>query len=218
MWKPVFVVLGAFVGGAVVWFVAWPGLALFGVQEFKAKDVRYAVPLGVLVFSLFGFWLGTALDSRARSNEHRQTWAAVFAVLGTVVGYVIGVLACWPALAVIGLKGDAVWMIQLFGAVVGGAVFCLLGFWLGSLRDRRMGYSDSPQEWTRVAAGLGAAVGPIIGYAAVYGLTFVSMGGDCWRRFGASAAGLFFGAPIGGILFCLLGFCLGSTLDERRSL
>ena len=67
----------------------------------------------------------------------------------------------------------------------------------------------------RVLAALGAVVGPIIGYFTVFCFKYASMEGNCMQRFAAFATGLVFGVPIGGIVFCLFGFWLGSAWDKQ---
>jgi len=69
--------------------------------------------------------------------------------------------------------------------------------------------------WKAVFAVLGAVIGPVIGYFSAYYLVFLRMAADCYRRPFSQMAGLSLGAPIGAILFCLLGFCVGSVLDPR---
>ena len=216
MWKAVFVVLGAMFGGVVVWFGSWPGLALFGVLEGDAKGGRYAIAIGVLVFSLLGFWRGSALDARRGCRTPPQKWQAVFAVLGAVVGYIIGWIGFSAVLAAIGLRDNAMYAIAfLVGIPVAGAAFSLVGLRFGSVLDGRSQHNASPQKWKQVLTTLGTATGPFIGYYCVHSLVYVSMGGDCWRGFFAGMHGLAQGVPTGGILLCLLGLCLGSALDER---
>jgi len=69
--------------------------------------------------------------------------------------------------------------------------------------------------WKAVFTVLGAVVGPVTGYFSAYYLVFLRMAGDCYRRPFSQMAGLFLGVPTGAILFCLLGFCVGSVLDGR---
>jgi len=216
MWKAIFVLLRAVVGWTGVWFGSWPGLALWGVAVGHAKDFRLGVPLGVLVFSLIAFWLGARLDRRAGRDEAPQMWQAVFTVLGAVIGYVIGWIGFLALFSTIGLRGKTTDAIAfLVGIPVAGAAFCLLGLRFGSVLDGRSQHNASPQRWKLVLSTLGAATGPFVGYYCVHHLVLLSMGGDCWRGFFAGMHGLVQGVPTGGILFCLLGLCLGSILDAR---
>lgn len=217
MWKAVFVVLGALTGWIVVWFGSWPGLALFGVQMGHAKDFRVCVALGVLVLSLHGFWLGSVLDARAGRATSPLKWKAVFAVFGALFGVVIGGFGSMVVFSALGLKGKAVealaWLLAMPAAA---AASCALGFRLGSLLDGRAGRQQSPHKWKALFAALGAAIGPVAGSYAVIAYVNAAMRGDCMR--GLAAVGMVFvqGAPIGSILLCLLGFCVGSAMDERR--
>jgi hypothetical protein len=229
MRKALFVVLGAAVGyvvpilaGVAVAYAlellaSWPGRSgPVGGHSGAADWIRWiGVPPGVLVFSLLGFWLGSRWDRRAGRDEAPQTWQAVFAVLGALVGYVMACFLCWLVHAATGIRVEpgTVFFWSIVSAC--GAGFSLLGFRLGSMLDERTKRNHSPKNWKATMAALGAALGPVIGFFAVYSISFMSTTGDCMRGFGAFFAGLLHGAPIGGILFCLLGLCLGSALDER---
>jgi hypothetical protein len=229
MWKTAFVVLGAAVGyvgpivvGAALHYAmelaaSWPGRSgPVGGHSEAADWIRWiGVPLGVLVFSLIGFWRGSRLDRRAGRDEAPQTWKAVLAVLGALVGYVMACFLCWFVQAATRLRVEPDTVIFFAILSAGGAAISLLGFRLGSMLDERTKRSHSPQKWKATMTALGAAVGPVIGFFAIYCLSLVSNRGDCMRGFGAFFTGLCHGAPIGGILFCLLGLCLGSALDER---
>ena len=216
MWKAIFVVLGAVVGWIVVWFGSWPGLALFGVSGGHAETFRFGLPLGVLMFSLHGFWLGSLLEKRAGRDEALQKWQAVFAVLGAVVGYVIGGFGFMVVFSAIGIRGGVPEMLAFFvGIPVAGAAFSVSGLRFGSVLDGRSQHNASPQKWKLVLTTLGAAIGPFVGHYCAYSLLYESMGGDRMGRFLAAIHSLLQGAPSGGIVFCLLGLCLGSALDER---
>ena len=144
---------------------------------------------------------------------------ALLALLGAMVGYAIGFLGSQAVFAVIGLKigaADAVMAVSIcFGIPAGGAVFSLLGFWLGCKLDARSRHTASPRKWTAMFASLGAAAGPLIGFGAFHYAALHGERDDHWHELDALAAGLFCGVPVGGILFCLLGFCFGCVLDGR---
>jgi len=106
-------------------------------------------------------------------------------------------------------------LVWFFALPVAAAAFSVLGFRLGALLDGPAGREPSPQKWKLLFTALGAAMGPAIGSYAVIAYVNATMPGDCMR--GVAALGMVFlqGAPIGCIVFCLLGLCLGSALDER---
>ena len=229
MWKTIFVVVGAVFGyvgpivvGAALHYAmelaaSWPGRSGAVGTHSEASDwIRWiGVPLGVLVFSLLGFWLGSRWDRRAGRDEAPQKWKSLFAVLGALIGYVMACFLCWFVQAATGIRVEPGTVIFFPILSAGGAAISLLGFRLGSILDARTKRSHSPEKWKAAMAALGAALGPVVGFFAVYSISFASTTGDCWRGFGAFLAGLLHGAPIGGILFCLLGLCLGSALDAR---
>jgi len=141
---------------------------------------------------------------------------AVFAVLGAVVGYLIGSLGSMLLVLALGLQETppATVTIVCLTTLAAAALFSLLAVRRGSGPDGRAQRTRSPQKWKGAMAALGAAVGPVIGFYATYGLILVSSQED-WRELVAIGAAVLYGAPIGCILFCLLGFCLGSALDRR---
>ena len=155
-------------------------------------------------------------------------WKAVFVVAGAAVGYVGPIVvgaalsfaadlaASWPGRSgAVGGHSELADWIRWIGVPLGVLVFSLFGFCLGARWDRRAGSDEAPQKWKATMAALGAAIGPVVGFFAVYCISLVSTTGDCWRKFGAFFAGLLHGAPIGGIVFCLLGLCLGEAMDAR---
>ena len=232
MWKTIFVVVGAVFGyvgpivvGAALHYAmelaaSWPGRSGAVGTHSEASDwIRWiGVPLGVLVFSLFGFCLGVRWDRQTGRDEAPQKWKAVLAVLGALVGYVMACFLCWFVQAATRIRVEPDTVIFFAILATGGAAISLLGFRLGSMLDERPKRSHSPQKWKATMTALGAALGPVIGFFAVYSIAIMSPPGDCWHKFGAFFAALLQGAPIGGIVFCLLGLCLGSALDERRGL
>jgi hypothetical protein len=140
---------------------------------------------------------------------------AVFAVLGAVVGYLIGSLGSMLLVLAMGLQETLpATGIVCLTTLAAAALFSLLAVRRGSGPDGRAQRTRSPQKWKGAMAALGAAVGPVIGFLATYGLILVSSQED-WRELIAIGAAALYGAPIGCILFCLLGFCLGSALDRR---
>lgn len=137
----------------------------------------------------------------------------MFALLGAAVGYGIGVFASDLVCAAIGVQDNPV---EMPGAVIilaCGAVFCVLGIRLASVLGGRARRTKSSQKWQATFAALGTALGPVIGYFAVYCLA--PSGHSDVHGPVALAGRLFLGAPIGAILFCLLGLYLGSALDLR---
>ncbi len=70
--------------------------------------------------------------------------------------------------------------------------------------------------WKAVFAVLGGVVvGPVVGYFTAYCLFLVSERGSCMDHFVANAAGWILGVPLGGIVFCFIGFYRGAVLDRR---
>lgn len=136
----------------------------------------------------------------------------IFALLGAAVGYGIGVFVSDLVCAAIGISGKPVNMPAAAIILASGAVFCVLGirlaFRLGG-RGRRM---KAFQKWQAMLAALGTAFGPVIGYFAVYCL---NAEGKSDGHVPVEFARLFFGAPLGAVLFCLLGLYLGAALDGR---
>jgi hypothetical protein len=230
MWKAAFVVAGAVVGyvgpiavGAVLHYVmelasSWPGRTgpAAGYSGLANWIRVIGIPLGVLVFSLLGLRLGSRLDKRAGRDEARLQWRAVFCVLGALLGHVIGCFGSYFMLGAVGLKGDAVlWTTILLGIPAGGAVFAPLGIRLGYALDGQSQQSNAPREWKAPFASLGAAVGPVVGFYVVFFFAAKTVGQGEFGGLVAAAYGLLQGVPVGGIVVCLLGFCLGAALDER---
>jgi hypothetical protein len=112
------------------------------------------------------------------------------------------------------MKGMAI-LSFVYLAPAGAALLSSLGFWLGSVLDRRSGGGDVSQMRRFLLATFGAAVGSIIG--SVIGMTAPEL----LESFGESVAyagfevGFFLGPPIGAVLFCVLGLWFGWILDRR---
>jgi len=71
--------------------------------------------------------------------------------------------------------------------------------------------------WKAVYATLGGiVVGPLVGYFAAYCVCLISYAGrNCMDTLIATAMGWFLGVPIGAIVFCFVGFLLGTARDRR---
>jgi MFS family permease len=148
-------------------------------------------------------------------------WKAVFAAIGAVVGPFIG--GFLGRLLVGTSRHPVFWlgMPPVFWVAVplGGALFCLLGFRLGSVLHRRARRDGSSDKWKGFFSAVGAAVGPLIGFYAVGAVAIWSIRSaghaDEFTGLTAMASAIVLGVPIGGALFCLLGLWLGSPLDRR---
>jgi hypothetical protein len=126
-------------------------------------------------------------------------WKVILVVLGAAVGYVgMGLVEPW---------------IHEVGFAIGWAVFAGLGFWWGCVLDRRERGARTPQKWRGTFVTLGAALGSGIGY--FVGCYIIPPGRSEVHGPVDVAARLMLGVPVGAILFCLLGLCLGSVLDGR---
>ncbi len=155
-------------------------------------------------------------------------WKAVFASVGAAVGPFIGGFVGHFLAPPTGTpsRPPVYWLgmppVWWFVVPIGGALFCLLGFWLGSVLDRRSEHDSSPKKWKALFAALGAAVGPVIGFYAVSVFCVWNIRqsghGNEFTGLAAMGIGIIFGVPIGGALFCLLGLWLGSALDRPSRL
>jgi len=134
----------------------------------------------------------------------------IFALLGAAVGYGIGVFVSDLVCAAIGVPSKPVEMPAALIILACGAAFCVLGIRLASRlggRGRRM---KAFQKWQAMLAALGTAFGPVIGYFAAYCLNPEAKSDG---HVPVELARLFFGAPLGTLLFCLLGLYVGGALD-----
>ena len=133
----------------------------------------------------------------------------ILALLGATLGY--GFCVFVPTLACAAI--DPTKIPAAIIIVACGAAFCVLGIRLASTLVGRRQRTNPPQKWQTTLASLGAAIGPAIGYFAVYCVN--PEGKSDVHGPAAEFARSFLGAPLGALVFCLLGLYVGEALDGR---
>ena len=137
----------------------------------------------------------------------------IFALLGAAVGYGFGVFVSDLVCAAINVHDNPTKMPGAAIILACGAVFCVLGIRLASVLGGRGQRTKPSQKWQTTLAALGTAFGPAIGYFGVYYLN--PEGKSDVHGPVAEFARLVFGAPLGALVFCLLGLYVGEALDGR---
>lgn len=142
----------------------------------------------------------------------RAILAAIGAAIGPFIGGLVLRLVFPPSPSSAGLPP-----VVYVGAMVGAALFCLLGFWCGSLVSPSV-QGALVQKWRAAFCALGAAVGTVIGFIAVERVAFFAMSlsreASEWTGLASAGFGMFLGVPLGAVAFCLIGLWLGSKMGS----
>jgi hypothetical protein len=142
---------------------------------------------------------------------------AILAAIGAAIGPFIGGLVLRLVFPLSASSAGLPPVVYL-GAMVGAALFCLLGFWCGSLVSPTV-QGALAHNWRAAFCALGAAVGTVIGFIAVERVAFFAMSlsreASEWTGLASTGFGVMFGVPIGAVALCLTGYWLGPKIGNR---